>query len=273
MILTPLDYTAPTTVADAVAAAAGPGARFLAGGQSLLVELQAGEGTASTLVDLRKIDSLRGIGTTASGELALGAMSTVDDIARNPLVRTTFPVLAEAAAAVGDPQVRNRATLGGNLAAAGEGTDLPAALLALDARVLLAGDESLTVEDFLAQGAAGRLVTGVMLSTQDGRSAFEKQPRQAIPYAVTAVGVQLVMGATVESIRIGLTGPTQRPVRLRDVETALVGTDAGQEAVLAAFAALPGDLFSRTRGASAEYVRHVTGVLAARAVRRIADLT
>src|SRR5205823_10727103 len=97
--------------------------------------------------------------------------------------------------------------------------------------------------------------------------------RRAIPYAATAVGIELITGSAVESIRIGLTGPTALPVRLHAVESALTGTDASQDAVLAAFAALPGDLFTRTRGASAEYLRHVTGVLATRAVRRIANLT
>ena len=276
MILQPLEYTAPATVADALAALAGtPGSRVLAGGQGLLVDLQTGEGTATTLVDLRKIDSLRGIRKT-SGEIHIGALSTVDELASNPLVRRELPVLAEAAASVGDPQVRNRATVGGNLASADRGTDLPAALLAVAARVVVAsqlGEAEVSVEEVLASGADGRLITAVVVPKPAGRSAFEKLAYRAVAYPVSAVGIELTMGAVVESIRIGLTGPTELPVRLRDVEDALLGTDASRDAIMAAFAALPAGLFVRTRGASAEYVRHVTGVLAHRAVRRITNLT
>jgi carbon-monoxide dehydrogenase medium subunit len=272
VITQPVDYAAPLTVADALAVLARNGSRVLAGGQSLLVELQTGEGTATTLVDLHKIEALRGITTTAQGDLHIGAMSTLDELASSPEVRTKAPALAEAAGAVGDPQVRNRATVAGNLASAGTGTDLPAAALALDARVRLAGssgDEELTAEEFVAQGPRDRLITGIVVPEQAGPSAFEKLAYRAIPLPVSAVGVTL----TKDTIRVGLSGPTAQPVRLHQVEDALSGTDASREAIMAAFAALPGGLFVRTRGASAEYLRHVTGVLAARAVTRIANLT
>jgi carbon-monoxide dehydrogenase medium subunit len=261
MILSPVDYAAPLTVADALAVANGtPGSRFLAGGQALLVDLQTGKDTVTTLVDLHKIDGLRGISKTAQGELHIGAMSTLDEVASSPVLRTELPALAEAAATIGDPQVRNRATVAGNLAT--RGTDLPAVALALDARVQLAGSsgtEELTAEDFFAQGSNSRLITAIVIP-RTGRSAFEKLAGRAIPLPVSAVAVAL----TDDTLRIGLSGPTERPVRLRQVEAAINGS---REAMLGA---LPDDLFVASRGASAEYLRHVTGVLVERALKRIA---
>jgi carbon-monoxide dehydrogenase medium subunit len=263
VILEPLEYTAPTTIAGVLAALAGnPDARLLAGGQGLVAGLQTGDETAGALVDLRKVAALRGIRTTSAG-LEIGSLTTLDEIATDPLVRTTAPALAEAAGAVGDPQIRNRATIGGNLAS--RGTDLPAVALALDVRVRLDGDRDLSAEEYFSAGSG--LITGIVVRA--GRSAFEKLAHRAITQPVSAVGVELTMGRAVEAVRIGLSGPTPLPVRLRQAEEALVGTDGGREAVSAAFAALPSTLFDGSPGFSAEYLRHVTGVLAGRAVRRI----
>jgi carbon-monoxide dehydrogenase medium subunit len=288
----PIEYTAPATVAEVVRALADQDARPLAGGQGLLAAMQTGDVVAGTLVDLRRVPGLRGVRAEPDG-LRIGAMTTLDELATDPVVRTRAPALAEAAGAVGDPQVRNRATIGGNLASSG--TDLPAVALALDFRVLLAtpdgeadlsfaeyvsvgpanttcglGDWSLAAEGYIATGAASGVITGVVVPTGGARSAFEKLPHRAVTSPVSAVGVELAMGGgTVEAVRIGLSGPPPRPVRLRRAEEALVGTDGGREAVAAAFAALPGALFAGVTGYSAEYLRHVTGVLASRAVRRI----
>lgn len=292
MISQPVDYVAPATVADAVAALADPNARVLAGGQALLAGLQTGDVSVGTLVDLRRVPGLRGVREAADG-LHVGAMTTVDEIASSPLVRTMVPALAEAAGAVGDPQIRNRATIGGNLASTG--TDLPAVALALDFRVRMStpdgdrdlsyaeylavgpatlscglGDWSLAAQGYVATGPAIGVITDIVVPPRGARSAFEKLAHRAVPLPVSAVGVELTMGgATVEAARIGLSGPPPLPVRPHRAEEALVGTDGSREAVMSAFAALPSSLFAGAPGYSAEYVRHVTGVLASRAVRRI----
>jgi carbon-monoxide dehydrogenase medium subunit len=274
MIREPVGYATPDTVPEAIAVLRDtPGSRPLAGGQTLMAELAAGDRKVSTLVDLRRIAALRGIRVNQFGDIHVGAMSTLDELATDPSVRAMVPALAEAAAAVGDPRLRERATVAGNLASAASGTDLPAAALALDARVLLAGpagNEALSAEEFLVRGNGSRLITAVVLPARDSRSAFDKLAEDTVPMPVSAVAAELTWSpvGTVHTVRIGLTGPVELPVRLVRVEQALVGTRAGRETVLAAFDALPDELFTRTRGRSVDYLKHASGELAARAVRR-----
>ncbi|WP_219672130.1 FAD binding domain-containing protein, partial [Streptomyces bambusae] len=126
MILTEPDYVRPAGLGEALALLRGtPGARLLAGGQSLLPELRAGRDRARLLVDIRRLAELRGITRTDAGALRIGAATTLAELAAHPLVLAAAPELAAAARANGDPQVRNLGTAGGNLAAAGRPTDLP----------------------------------------------------------------------------------------------------------------------------------------------------
>ena len=140
MIPAAFDYVRPSTVDEAVAAlaAAGDDGKVLAGGQSLLPVLRLRLSYPSTLVDLGRIESLRGV-RDAGDALVIGAMTTHDEVLRDTLVARHAPLLAQAAATVGDRQVRHLGTLGGSLSHADPAADLPAVALTLDASLDVVG--------------------------------------------------------------------------------------------------------------------------------------
>ena len=279
MILTDFDYVRPLTLGEATALLAAPGSRALAGGQSLLVDLKTGEGTARRLVDLGGIAALRGISRTDGGGLRIGALTTLAELARDPLVRAEDPALAQAAGAGGDPQIRNLGTVGGNLAATtGPATDLPVAVLAAGATLHLArhgdGPFALSADDYARDGLPeGSVITAIERPARESgeTGGFERTADRATRYPVSAVAVRVTGdpgrdGLT--GLRIAVTGATARATRLTGVEQLLTGTAPGTDEVLAAFHAQPVDLFVPGRGTSAEYLRHLTGVLTARALTR-----
>ncbi|MFI5982991.1 FAD binding domain-containing protein [Streptomyces sp. NPDC051555] len=274
MIPTAFDYVRPDGVEEALTLLAGtPGARILAGGQSLLPGLRTGEalpggGPVRLLVDVTRLEGLRGAVRTSAG-LRIGALTTLAELAADPLVLSEAPELAAAARANGDPQVRNLGTVGGNLAAPGRATDLPVAALAADALVELAapgGRSTRTAEEFTATGVPpDALITALLVPAAGAAGAFEKTADRATRYPVCAVAVRI----TRHGPRIAVTGATARAVRLHGVEELLCDHDAyPTQEVLAAFRAQPRDLFVPGRGTSAEYLGHLAGVLTARALTR-----
>ncbi|MEU9086402.1 FAD binding domain-containing protein [Streptomyces sp. NPDC048357] len=270
MILTEFDYVRPAGLDEALALLTGTrGARLLAGGQSLLPDLRTGADHARLLVDIRQLTELRGIRRDpGGGQLRIGALTTLAELAADPLVLAEAPELAAAARANGDPQVRNLGTVGGNLATAGRATDLPVAAIAADAAVELAGPEgrsALPAEEFAAGGAPAAAVLTALLVPAAGRAAaFEKTADRATRYPVCATAVRITPGGP----RIAVTGATPRALRLRGVEDRLRGGPYSTDAVLAAFRAEPRELFVPGRGTSAEYLGHLAGVLTARALQR-----
>ncbi|MFI1283407.1 FAD binding domain-containing protein [Streptomyces sp. NPDC020858] len=268
MILTEFDYVRPTGLDEALTLLSGTrGARVLAGGQSLLPDLRTGAEHARLLVDIRQLADLRGIGRTADG-IRIGALTTLAELAADPLVLAEAPELAAAARSNGDPQVRNLGTVGGNVAAAGRATDLPVAALAADAVVELAGPggrSTLTAEELAAGSApAGTVLTALLVPAAGQAAAFEKTADRATRYPVCATAVRI----TPDGPRIAVTGATSRALRLRGVEDRLRGGPYSTDAVLAAFRAEPRELFVPGRGTSAEYLGHLAGVLTARALQR-----
>ncbi|MDX3534475.1 FAD binding domain-containing protein [Streptomyces sp. MB09-01] len=270
MILTEFDYVRPAGLDEALALLTGVrGARVLAGGQSLLPDLRAGADRARLLVDIRRLDELRGVRPDpGGGHLRIGALTTLAELAMDPLVLAEAPELAAAARSNGDPQVRNLGTVGGNLAAAGRATDLPVAAIAADAVVELAGPEgrsALPAEEYAAGRAPAAAVLTALLVPAAGRAAaFAKTADRATRYPVCATAVRI----TPDGPRIAVTGATSRALRLRGVEDRLRGGPYGTAAVLAAFRAEPRELFVPGRGTSAEYLGHLAGVLTARALQR-----
>ncbi|MFD5511316.1 FAD binding domain-containing protein [Streptomyces sp. NPDC127051] len=268
MILTEFDYVRPVGLEEALTLLSGTrGARVLAGGQSLLPGLRTGEDTARLLVDVRHLEELRGIERTAAA-IRIGALTTLAELAGHAAVLAEAPELAAAARANGDPQVRNLGTAGGNLAAAGRATDLPVAAIAADALVELAGPGgrwTVPAEEFAVSGVpAGTVVTALLVPAAGRAAAFEKTADRATRYPVCATAVRI----TPDGPRIAVTGATARPLRLRGVEDRLRGGPYTTEVVLAAFRAEPRELFVPGRGTSAEYLGHLAGVLAARALQR-----
>ncbi|MFD7625680.1 FAD binding domain-containing protein, partial [Streptomyces sp. NPDC059851] len=203
------------------------------------------------------------------GGIRIGALTTLAELAGSPLVLAEAPELAAAARANGDPQVRNLGTAGGNLAARGpRPTDLPAAAIAADALVELAGPggrTTVTAEQLEAAGPPpGAVITALLVPAGGPAAAFEKTADRATRHPVCAAAVRI----TPDGPRIAVTGATARALRLRGVEARLRGGPHTTGAVLAAFRAEPRDLFVPGRGASAEYLGHLAGVLTARALQR-----
>lgn len=280
-------YLAPESLDDllAVLAQYGEDAKMLAGGQSLLVLLRQGLIMPTHLVSLRRIPELATWSFTASDGMQLGAMVRQVDIERSEAVNRHYTALAEAAGSIATPQVRNRGTIGGNLCHADPTADPPAALIALGARILIAGPDGqrqVPVESFFRDymevdlGDA-EVLTAVLLPPPTPRSgsAYIKHRLREIDSALVGVGVWLQLdeaGTRVIDVRIGLTGVGATPVRATGAEETLRGavltddrvTDAG------AAAAAGCEPFSDTE-ASAWYRREMVSVLVQRAVRRAVE--
>jgi carbon-monoxide dehydrogenase medium subunit len=285
MITTPFAYAVPAGAAQVVELlAANPGARLLAGGQSLLVDLQTGADRAALLIDIGRLPGLAGVTTMPGGGLRIGALTLLADLAGDPRVRAAHPALAQAAAANGDPQVRNRGTAAGNLAAPGRPTDLAVAAIAAGAQVAVrdaAGARTVPAADFarmVADTSARRLLVThleVPASDHGASSAFEKIPVRATRYPLCAVAVhgRRHGEGTVFGLRIAACGSTATALRLAEAEAALEGSAGTVQQIRAAMRALPADTFVARPGASAEYLAHLTAVLTARALNRLPTAT
>ena len=273
------EYFAPATVEEALELLSryGDDARILAGGQSLIPMMKLRIASPRVLVDVNRITSLTGI-RELGGRLVLGAMVRHAEIANSPLIRERLPLMADAADATADVQVRNRGTVGGSLAHADPAGDWPAALLALDADVTVTGprgSRSMPLRAFLVDAYTTELGSGEMLTeiavpfpTKPCGGAYMKFEKRAGDFAVASVGVQLqlVDDAHYEkyAISLGAVGPT--PIRAHAAETLLHGSALSDDLLSQAQRAVEEatEPFADTRG-SVEYKRHLAGVLFRRA--------
>ena len=255
------------------------GAKLLAGGHSLLPLMKLRLASPAVLVDIGRIEALKGI-SAGDGGLSIGALTTHAEIAASDLVRQHAPVLAEAAALVGDPAVRNRGTIGGSVSHADPASDQPTVLTALGATFNVTGpggDRSIAAADFatgLLENALeeNEVLTSVSVpSVASGAgSAYVKFPHPASRYAVVGVAAVLsVSGGTCSSASVVVGGVEATPARASSVEAALAGSDLGDGALDAAAAAVAGDLNGDPMGdvfASAEYRRAMAAVYVRRAL-------
>jgi carbon-monoxide dehydrogenase medium subunit len=231
------------------------------------------------VIDLGRIASLRGI-RDADDHLAIGAMTTHDEVAHAPLVAEHALLVTKAVNQVADPQVRHRGTFGGALAHADPAGDLGAPALALGASFVLQGPggtrvvpaDEFFVDLFETAMSEDEILVEVRLPKRPGwGAAYEKFVRVAHQWPIAAVGATVRMdGDNIGAVRIGLTNMGNTPVRATAVEEALVGRPATDEAVRAAAAMLsdgtvdlnpPSDL-----NGDADYRRHLASVLTRRAV-------
>lgn len=276
MIPTAFDYVRPVTVEDAVAALAhgGEDAKVLAGGHSLLPVLRLRLAAPELLVDLGGLAQLRG--AQADGDvLAIGAMTTHAQVASDPLVAESAQLLAQAAASVGDRQVRHRGTLGGSLAHADPAGDLPTVAVALDAELVLAGPRGrrtvpaseFFVDYFTTALAPDELLVQVRVPRLPGWGArYEKVNRTAQAWATVAVAATVKRGnGVIDQARVALTNMGPTPVRARAVEQAVAGGD-GAVIASAAARATEGSAPSSDSTASADYRSHLAQVLTRRAL-------
>jgi carbon-monoxide dehydrogenase medium subunit len=272
------DYVAPSTVEEALSALAeaGEDAKVIAGGQSLLPVLRMRLNAPSVLVDLGRIDALRGVRDDGDA-IVVGAMTTHSDVFHDPLVRDNALVVTRAIAQLADPQVRHRGTFGGALAHADPAGDLGAPVLALDAEMVIAGSggtRTVAAEDFFEDlfttaVGDGEILTEVRIPKRPGWGAhYEKFVRVAHQWPIVAVAAAVkVEGGTISEARVGLTNMGSTPLRARAVEQALVGKPATDEAVReAAAAAADGTNPPSDLNGDADYRRHLAGVLTRRAV-------
>jgi carbon-monoxide dehydrogenase medium subunit len=275
VIPTSFEYQRATSLDDALArmAAAGGGAKLLAGGHSLVPLMKLRLSEPGTLIDIARIPELSGIRENG-GRIEIGATTTHHVVATSALLKDRCPVVSEAAATIGDPQVRNRGTLGGSLAHADPSADMPAVMVALDADIHLrsgAGPRTVKAADFFqdlftVDLRPDEILTGVSFAPAKA-SAYAKLYQKASHYAIVGVAAVLdVKDGRIQSARIGLTGASTHAMRLTQVEQALSGkgADAVEQATRTAGDGL--EPINADIHAGADYRRAMIGVFARRAV-------
>jgi carbon-monoxide dehydrogenase medium subunit len=243
VITTAFAYERAGSLDDAVAklASASGEAKLLAGGHSLVPLMRLRLSEPKILIDIGHIPGLSGI-REKDGKIEIGAGTVHHDVASSPLLREKCPMVADAAGEIGDPQVRNRGTLGGSLAHADPSADYPAAMLAVDAEIHLKGSKGWRVvkaRDFF-QGlftvdlAADEIIVGVQFAPERA-AAYAKLHQRASHFAIVGVAAALdVSTGVIRSARIGLTGAGSHATRLTNVEEALAGKALSPDAISAA---------------------------------------
>jgi carbon-monoxide dehydrogenase medium subunit len=277
----PFAWHAPGTAEEALAlkAAQGDAARFLAGGQSLVPAMNFRVAQPAVLIDLNRVASLDSIAWEADGTLVIGAMARYRRIERDATVAARLPLLIEALAEVAHPQIRTRGTLGGNLSHADPASEMPAVMLALEARFRLRslrGEQEVAAADFFLAPLTTVLAADEMLAAiripalpVGAGTAFLELARRRGDYAMMGVAAVVrrdAAGRCTEA-RLAFCSAGPRPMATPRAAAALLGT-----------ALAPGDIAGAAALAQAEiepmgsvqaspaYQRHLAGVLAARAI-------
>jgi len=254
-------YQQPASLADALKAAQAAGARYIAGGQSLLPAMKLGLSAPEVLVDLGAIAELKSI-KVADGKVTLGALATHASVAESKAVRDAIPALAALADDIGDRQVRNRGTVGGSLANNDPAADYPAAVLGLSATIQT-DRRTIAADDFLkglyeTALAEGEIITAVSFPAP-AKAAWLKFKQPASRFAL--VGVFVAQGP--QGVRVAVTGAGPCAFRVKALEDKLAASwsPASCDGVKIDPAGLNSDLHG-----SAEYRAALIPVLAKRAV-------
>jgi carbon-monoxide dehydrogenase medium subunit len=281
-----INYEVPTTVAQAVTMLKrhGEKARPLVGGTDLLIQLRAGVRRPEFIVDLKQIKELRQIKFDAKKGVRLGAAVPCIEVYESEVMRKHYPGLTEAAHLIGSLQIQNRASVGGNLCNGSPAADTTPALIALGAKARIAGGKSareVPVEDFVTSPGRTVLKPGEILvefvipapKPHSSDSYLRFIPRNEMDIAVVGVGTSITLaGDVVKAARIslGAVGPT--PIFATKASESLVGKTLDNAAIeaaaqLAIEAATPIDDMRGT----AEFRKHVTGVLTRRTIQIAAE--
>ena len=273
------EYHRASSVADALALMEryGDDAKVLAGGHSLLPIMKLRFASPAHLIDIGRIAALSGI-SESGGSIVIGAMTRHANVASSAAIARSLPALSDAAAAIGDVQVRNLGTIGGSLAHADPGADMPAVMLALRAQIVVTGKtgdrtiaaDSFFTETFATSLRAGELVTQVRIPVPGAGSgsAYAKYRDVASGYAVVGVAALVtVVGGKVTAASVAMTGLSSKATRLTAVETALVGqaANAASAGTAARVAGKGLELYDDARG-SAAYKANLATVHATRAL-------
>ncbi len=256
------NYQRPSSLADAAKAlGAGADVKLVAGGQTLLPTMKQGLAAPSDLVDLAGVAELKGIKMDGNN-LVIGAMTTHAEVAKSAAVKGAIPALAVLADGIGDPQVRNRGTIGGSISNSDPAADYPAGLVGLGATVVT-NKRKIAADDFFkgmfeTALEAGEIVTAVSFPKPD-KAAYAKFPQPASRFALVGVFVS----KSGSNVRVAVTGAGPKVFRQADFENALAAS-FNADALKTAKQSASG-LNSDIHG-SAEYRAHLVGVMARRAV-------
>jgi carbon-monoxide dehydrogenase medium subunit len=278
VLLREVEYARPATVEEAISLLGSyDGARPLAGGQTIVNVMKARAAAPDVLVDLADLDELRSIGFSSDGLLEIGAMVTYSQLMSSSEVEVARPILAEVASTIGDVQVRNRGTVGGNVCVSDPTNHLPPLLTALDAGFTIrgeGGERTVSADEFfigvyMTAVGEGELLTrvGVPPSSGSGDGFAGLTIGKHGTYIVNAAATISEDGAR---IALGCVGAT--PVRATAMEERLAGTDYSEESVRTAADGLGSSLDppSDVHG-SADFRRHLAEVSAVRAVLQAAE--
>jgi carbon-monoxide dehydrogenase medium subunit len=273
------DYHRASNVHEAAALLKkNPNAKLVSGGHSLLPAMKLHLAQPALLIDVSRISEMHGI-KVADGTLTIGAATTHAQVAASTDVQKHCGLLSEAASLIGDPQVRNRGTIGGSLAHADPAADYPVAVSALGGHVTVIGADairtipisSLFVDLFTTSLKADEVITSVSVPTygKGTGGAYHKIAHPASGYSVAgAAALVSVSGGVCSSVSLYVGGATKNPVRCVDAENALKGKAPSADNVAAA-AALVAKAIQDPMGdhyASGEYRVHLASVAAKRAL-------
>jgi carbon-monoxide dehydrogenase medium subunit len=274
------DYYRASSVEEAISLMQAHQGKFLAGGHSLIPVMNLRLSDPGTLIDIGRIDGLKGI-SAGGGKVRIGSLTTHAMVAASSAVPAA---LSEAAGMVGDPQVRNRGTVGGNVSHADPASDLPTALMALGATFHIqgpGGSRSVGAEDFFvdlfttALGENDLLVAVEVPARGSSGSAYAKLSNPASRYAlVGAAAVVSVSNGVCTSASVAVGGLTPKATKANSVGAALVGKALNADNIAAAAAAVAGDLGNDVLGdihADAAYRRAMAPVFVKRALTKAAE--
>jgi carbon-monoxide dehydrogenase medium subunit len=275
----PFKYVAASSLEHALSLKAehGDEARFLAGGQSLIPTMNFRLARPSVLIDINGLTGLAGVDRSEATEIRVGALTRYRDLERHPDFLKSCPLFADALPHIAHPQIRNRGTIGGNLSHADPASELPALAVAMQARMRIGsstGERELPASEFFQ----GLLTTDIgsdemlveiiypALKPRSG-SCFQEVARRRGDYALVGVAAVVTLDPQrrCTDVRLALCGVGETPVDASEVVASLIGTDCSDEAIDAAAAEVRNMIEpSGNVHATADYQRHVAGVLAKR---------
>ena len=276
------DYSAPKSLQEAVEllGRGGEGAKVIAGGQSLIPLLKLRLASPTLLVDINRIQGLDYI-RESGGQLRIGALTRIADVEASDLIRRKYPIVHDASTLIGDPQVRNLGTVGGNLSHGDPANDMPAVMLALGAEFVVtgpSGERSIKAENFYLDTFSvaldhSEILTEVRVLKPSPRSggSYLKLEQKVADFATAGAAVQLSLGPGGEctSLGIGLTAVGSTAIKPREAEERLKGkkpTDQGAVREVARLAAESSDPASDLRGV-ASYKKRIVQLLVTNAVK------
>jgi len=282
MIPPAFEYLRPKTIPEAVAMLQqhGEDAKILSGGQSLIPMMKLRLARPSHLIDINRIAGLGNI-KEDGGFLKIGGLTREADVEASAIVRQKYPLLLDTASVIADPQVRNLATVGGNLAHGDPANDHPATMIALGAQVVATGakgERVIGIDDFFffffeTDLKHDEILTEIRIPVPGAKSggAYVKLERKVGDFATAAVAVQLTLDSngTVQKIGIGLTNVGSTPLRAKKAEATLSGKKPDQATIDQAAQAAAGEAqpSSDLRG-PAEYKKGLIKELAKRAIAK-----